>query len=135
MQLEPAEIYCKADEEEEVPERIVDKYMRKLNKAWGKKQKDKIKEEAKKEGYVIKDNTLKIGDATRQCVNSIIQGSSADITKMAMIKLGTNEELKKLKFQLVLTIHDEVIGECPRENMGKDHDRRGKRCHGCTNEL
>ena len=119
MQLEPYEIYCKADEEEEVPERIVDKYMRKLNKAWGKKQKDKIKEEAKKEGYIIKDNTLKIGDATRQCVNSIIQGSSADITKMAMIKLGTNEELKKLKFQLVLTIHDEVIGECPRENMDK----------------
>ena len=38
---------------------------------------------------------------------------------MAMIKLGTNEELKKLKFQLVLTIHDEVIGECPRENMDK----------------
>ena len=33
-----------------------------------------------------------------------------------MIAIDKNERLKELGFQLLLTIHDEVIGQCPSEN-------------------
>jgi len=53
--------------------------------------------------------------AHRQVVNSIIQGSSADITKKAMIKIGTNEELKQMGVTMLITVHDEIISEVPKE--------------------
>ncbi len=99
----------------EVPEELVDKYLRKLSRArFG--QKRKIFEEANSEGIWIIDNGAKIADATRQCVNARIQGSAADLTKLAMIELNNNEELKKLGFRLLIPVHDEVIAECPEEN-------------------
>lgn len=116
------------DEEEEfdptfVPDEIYYKYTALLKRAWGKTQKDKIKAQAKEEGYVIKDNGGFIADAQRQCVNSIIQGSSADITKSALIKLYTDPELTRLGYKNLLTVHDEIIGMCPRENMKEVSER------------
>ena len=100
----------------EVPDEICDKYWRKLRQArFG--QKRKIFEEAnKKDGVWIIDNGAKIADATRQCVNARIQGSAADLTKLAMIDLAKNEELKKLGFRMLVPVHDEIIAECPEEN-------------------
>ena len=100
----------------EVPERVQDYYLNKLSKVWGKERR-KVLEEASSEGISIIDNGGKIADATRQCVNSRIQGSAADLTKLAMIKLNTNEELRRLGFRLLIPVHDEVIAECPRENI------------------
>ena len=100
----------------EVPEDIQRKYLRKLSQCWGK-QKQEIFAQAINEGIIIRDNGGKIADATRQCVNSRIQGSAADLTKLAMIKLNNNEELKKLGFRLLIPVHDEVIAECPEENI------------------
>ena len=34
-----------------------------------------------------------------------------------MIKLNDNEELKRLGFRLLIPVHDEVIAECPKENI------------------
>ena len=101
---------------DEVPEEICNKYWRKLRQArFG--QKRKIFEEAnKKDGIWIIDNGGKIADATRQCVNARIQGSAADLTKLAMIDLANNEELKKLGFRMLVPVHDEIIAECPEEN-------------------
>ena len=110
-------------DEDYVPDEIYYKYAEKMRKAWGAKQKAKVKEEALKEGYKIIDNGGKIADAQRQCVNSVIQGSSADITKSAMIKLFHDKELNDLGFKLLITVHDEVIGECPRENMHRVAER------------
>lgn len=101
---------------DEVPEDKIDYYWDKLDKAYFK-EKQKIKEEALAEGIRIIDNGGKIADATRQCVNSRIQGSAADLTKLAMIKLDNNAELKKLGFRLLIPVHDEVIAECPEENV------------------
>ena len=105
-----------SDEEQEVPEKLVNKYLRKLNHVWGA-EKRRIFEEANKEGIWIVDNGMKIADATRQCVNARIQGSAADLTKLAMIELHNNAELKKLGFRLLIPVHDEVIAECPQENV------------------
>lgn len=100
---------------DEVPDDIIDYYWDKLDKAYFK-EKAQIKEEALNEGIRIIDNGGKIADAQRQCVNARIQGSAADLTKLAMIKLNNNEELKKLGFKLLIPVHDEVIAECPEEN-------------------
>lgn len=101
---------------DEVPDEICNKYWRKLKQArFG--QKRKIFEEAnKKDGVWIIDNGGKIADATRQCVNARIQGSAADLTKLAMIDLYHNEELRKLGFRMLIPVHDEIIAECPEEN-------------------
>ena len=100
----------------EVPEDIIRKYEKKLSVARYDK-KWEIKQQADKEGIRIIDNGGKIADATRQCVNSRIQGSAADLTKLAMIKLNNNERLKELGFRLLIPVHDEVIAECPEENI------------------
>lgn len=104
--------------ESEVPKDLQNKYLRKLKAAWGKEKRG-IFDQASKEGIHIIDNGGKIADATRQCVNSRIQGSAADLTKLAMIRLNNNPELKELGFRLLIPVHDEVIAECPEENVKK----------------
>ena len=91
-------------------------YTNQLNNCRGWKQKQNLLEQMAKEGIKVKDNTMKIADAERQCVNSRIQGSASDLTKIAIKLLGTNEELKQLGFQLLLYVHDEIIGQFPRQN-------------------
>lgn len=103
--------------ETEVPDDIQDYYLRKLSKVWKYTDKANIVKEAAEEGIVIVDNGGKIADATRQCVNSRIQGSAADLTKLAMIKLSNSKELNELGFRLLIPVHDEVIAECPEENV------------------
>ena len=76
-------------------------------------------ESMQKEGIKVKENTMKIADAERQCVNARIQGSASDLTKKALNLLGTNEQLRQLGFQLLLYVHDEIIGQCPKENVGE----------------
>ena len=55
--------------------------------------------------------------------NSIIQGSASDVTKKAMIGIANDEKLNQLGFKLISTIHDEVIGECPKGNAFEAVDR------------
>ena len=105
------------DVSNDVPDELQDKWWNRLMKAkpWDKR---KIFEQANnQDGIWIIDNGKKIADATRQCVNSRIQGSAADLTKLAMIEICGNKVLKALGFKLLLQIHDEVIGECPEENI------------------
>ena len=104
---------------EEVPMEIQEKYASLLNKAFGHKAKVPIYEMAKAENIKIKDNSLIRAEAVRQCVNSRVQGSASDLTKMAMNLVGSSKELRKLGFKLILCIHDELIGECPEENADK----------------
>lgn len=68
--------------------------------------KKKIIDTAKAEGIDIIDNSGYIQDSNRQILNSIIQGSSADMTKRAMIAMGTNQELKDLGFKMLFPVHD-----------------------------
>jgi len=100
----------------EVPEKRIKYYTNKLRKCWGNQKREIIKE-AEEEGILISDNGAKIAEAERQCVNARIQGSAADLTKLAMIELNNNERLKELGFRLLIPVHDEVIAECPEENI------------------
>lgn len=100
--------------ETEVPEDIQKKYISKLHRNPFKKK--PIYAEAEAEGIIITDNGGKIADATRQCVNSRIQGSAADLTKLAAIEIYNNERLRELGFKLLVPVHDEFIAECPKEH-------------------
>lgn len=51
--------------------------------------------------------------AERQGGNAVIQGTAADIAKMAMMKAESDPELNRLGARLLLQIHDELIWECP----------------------
>ena len=93
------------------------KYKKLLQEAKSKKDVDAIKAQAHLEGIDIIDNSGFISRAQRQCVNARVQGGAASMSKIAMRKIFENEELRKLGFKLVLQIHDEVIGEVPKENV------------------
>ena len=105
------------DAREEAENKAMDKYVKLLHKAWGKKAKDEIKAQAKEEGIKIIDNGGYIADAERQCVNSRVQGSASDMSKKAMILIGNDKQLKELGFKLLIPVHDELIAQCPIENV------------------
>ena len=112
-----------ADDDEEisteVPYSIVKEYTNKLEHCRSYKQKMNILESLNSQGISVKDNTMKINDAQRQCVNARVQGSSADLTKLAMIELYNCQELKDLGFKMLIPVHDEIIAECPKEHSGR----------------
>ncbi len=51
--------------------------------------------------------------AERQSVNSVIQGTAAEIAKRAMIMCENDPELAALGAKMLLQVHDELIFECP----------------------
>ena len=79
----------------------------------GNKEFEQLAKEAAKEGILLSANTGRIAQAERQCLNARIQGSAASLTKLAMIQIHNSQELKDLDAKLVMTIHDEVMLECP----------------------
>lgn len=95
------------------------KYRKELESARGWQQVNKIKENAKLQNIDIRDNGAFISQAERQCVNARVQGGAASMSKLAMINVFHNKELKDLGFRALLQVHDELIGECPSENAEK----------------
>lgn len=80
-------------------------------------QKKKVCQEAESMGYKIIDNSRKVADAERQCVNARIQGSAASQAKIAMAKIYNNKEFRELGGRIILQIHDEIICICPIPNI------------------
>ena len=77
---------------------------------------------ARKNGYVetmlgrrryLRDinvsNSVVRGFAERNAINAPIQGSSADMIKLAMIKIHQELEEKKLQSKMILQVHDELV--------------------------
>lgn len=100
-----------SDVSTEVPMDIQRKWLAKVKRAYNKR---KVFEEANKEGLWIVDHT-RDKDVTK-VVNARIQGSAADLTKLAMVDLRNNKRLQELGFRILIPIHDEIMGECPLAN-------------------
>ena len=97
----------------EVPEALQRKWINRVRQAPFMKKRS-VFEAANAEGLWIIDHTR--DKDTTKVVNARIQGSAADLTKLAMIELHSNERLKELGFRMLIPVHDEIIAECPEEN-------------------
>lgn len=53
--------------------------------------------------------------ARRQAINTVIQGSAADIIKLAMLAVARDEHLRELDARLLLQVHDELLLEVPAD--------------------
>ncbi|PRR37440.1 DNA polymerase I [Borreliella burgdorferi] len=61
------------------------------------------------------NNYLERSAAERIAINSIIQGSAADIMKIAMVKVFNEFKSKKMESKILLQVHDEMLIESPIE--------------------
>tara|TARA_E500000075_G_scaffold134158_1_gene150016 strand:+ start:2998 stop:5802 length:2805 start_codon:yes stop_codon:yes gene_type:complete len=85
---------------------------------------------AREQGYVatvlgrrryLKDinsrNAIVRGAAERNAVNAPIQGSAADIIKIAMLRIYDKMREQQFKAQMLLQVHDELVFECPKSEL------------------
>lgn len=68
-------------------------------------------------------NNQVVSQARRQAVNTVIQGSAADVIKMAMIKARDDKQLRDLGALLILQVHDELIAEVPEDRAQEAGNR------------
>ncbi|ABH01817.1 DNA polymerase I family protein [Borreliella afzelii PKo] len=59
------------------------------------------------------NNYLERSAAERIAINSIIQGSAADIMKIAMVRVFNEFKSKKMESKILLQVHDEMLIESP----------------------
>ena len=114
---------------------LITKYKKQLATSRNRKDYEAIKEKALKENIEIHDNSGFIASAERQCVNARIQGGAATMTKVAMIKIYNDKQLKDLGFKLLLAVHDELIGECPEVNKDAVADRLTYVMKTCVDDI
>ena len=98
-------------------------YNDKLSKARWKKDVDAITAAAKKDGLKVRNNRGFKSKALRQCLNARIQGSAASMTKLALAKIHNDPILNSFGARLLLTVHDEIMLECPKEYSDKAGER------------
>ena len=55
--------------------------------------------------------------AERTAVNTPIQGTAADLIKLAMINVDAELSRKKMKTSLLLSVHDEIVFESPPDEL------------------
>ncbi|MGE3181642.1 MAG: DNA polymerase I [Phycisphaerae bacterium] len=90
---------------------------------------DKCVADAKRDGYVrtilgrrrpilgidSRNATLR-NQAERLAVNTVIQGSAADLIKLAMIQIDREIRRENLPLRMLLQVHDELVFEAPADD-------------------
>ncbi|MFM2316440.1 MAG: hypothetical protein RLZZ155_772, partial [Bacteroidota bacterium] len=62
-------------------------------------------------------NAISRSFAERNAVNAPIQGSAADVIKVAMAKIQSALKAANLKTKMVLQVHDELLFDTPKEEI------------------
>ena len=55
--------------------------------------------------------------AEREAINMEIQGSAADLMKMAMLNVHRKMKPDRFKARMLLTVHDELVFEAPPDEL------------------
>jgi DNA polymerase-1 len=55
--------------------------------------------------------------AERQAINAPMQGTAADIIKIAMVKISRQLIAQKLSSTMIMTVHDELVFDVPQEEI------------------
>lgn len=110
--IDPLDVTTLANKSE-IPERIVAQLEKEFSNFKYYGQIVKRTKQLYEEKIKVTNNRQKITEASRQCVNSIIQGSAAELTKMAILRLQSDERWKSIGGRLLVPVHDELICEVP----------------------
>ena len=105
------------------------------NDEMSNKQYEKLAKEALKEGIKIEAFTGRRSQAERQCVNAMIQGGAATMTKIAMNKIFRDPILNQYGFKMLIGVHDELIGQCKEEYKDVCADRLCEVMKTCVSDV
>ena len=110
--------------------KYIDNYLSNYKKV--KEYMDEIVEVGKKQGYVetifnrrryipeLNSRNFNIKSfGERTALNTPIQGSAADIIKIAMVKVYNELKDRQMKSKLILQVHDELIIEADKNELGE----------------
>jgi DNA polymerase-1 len=96
-----------------------------------KKYLDGIRKQAAQQGYVEtllgrrryfpalqgRANVQVKNREEREAINAPVQGTAADIMKLAMLKIPPALQAAGLKARMLLQVHDELVFECPKDEL------------------
>jgi DNA polymerase-1 len=63
------------------------------------------------------ENRMQRENAERVATNAPVQGSAADIVKIAMLKIHKRIKTEKLQMKMLLQVHDEIVAEVPQSEV------------------
>jgi DNA polymerase-1 len=55
--------------------------------------------------------------AEREAMNTPLQGTAADLMKLAMVKVHARLRQEKMRTRMILTVHDELVFEAPEAEL------------------
>ena len=107
---------------------------------------DSLVKDAKKNGYAVtlygrrrpvpelfSSNFMQRSFGERVAMNSPIQGTAADIIKIAMIRVNERLKAEHFRSRLILQVHDELLVEAAKEELDMVKQILAEEMHGAAN--